>query len=264
MFPAGILGYWLAKKEKLPHIITEHWSKVDNFFSKSIYSKSGKKAYNTASFVTVVSEFLRKSVSKHFSNPEKIKVVPNVVNTNVFSYKAKSPSGKLVFCCVANWGNPKRPDLIFESLNKFSDTSNKRIVLNVVGEGFLLNELKTKKWNFDINYLGNLSPVGIAEELQRADCFLHASSMETFSIVIAEALVTGTPVLASHVGAISELVNKENGLLCNNDVESWVKGIQALTEIKFDNQKISSAAQNYGEEKIGNKFLELYKLILSQ
>ncbi|HWY10749.1 MAG TPA: glycosyltransferase [Bacteroidia bacterium] len=259
LFPAAIMGYWLSKKEKLPHVITEHWSKVDNFLHKSIYSNVGKKAYNTASFTTVVSEFLRKSLSKHFTDPGKIKVVPNVVNTTTFSFKAKSSNEKLVFCCIANWGNPKRPDLIFKGIHEFSKISNKKIKLIVIGEGSLIEEQKKHKWDFEISYVGNISPDQIAVQLHKSDYFLHASNMETFSIVIAEALATGTPVLASNVGAIPELINEENGLLCNNDIESWTKSIKEITTLSFDNKKISEEAKNYDQEKIGNKFLTIYK-----
>ncbi len=256
LYPAAVMGYWLSKKEKLPHVITEHWSKVDNFLSKSLYAGQGRKAYNLALYVTVVSEFLRKSLSKHFTDPDKIKVIPNVVNTTIFSYKAKLENEKLVFCCVANWGNPKRPDLIFEALQKFSES--KKVVLNVVGEGTLLEAQKEKNWNFEINYKGNASPPQISEILQSSDYFLHASNMETFSIVIAEALATGTPVLASRVGAVPELVNKENGLLCDNDVESWTNALKEIVNINFDNKKISEQAQNYDQKKIGSNFLEFY------
>ena len=69
--PAAILGHWLSKKEKLPHIITEHWSKVDKFMSKSIYAGQGKKAYNQAKKVTVVSNFLKGSIEKHFTDKNK-------------------------------------------------------------------------------------------------------------------------------------------------------------------------------------------------
>jgi glycosyltransferase involved in cell wall biosynthesis len=261
LFPAAILGYWLAKKENCNHVITEHWSKVDSFLGKSLYSKSGKKAYNSAKFVTVVSEFLRKSLSKHFQSPENIKVVPNVVDTSIFSYKPKASAEKFTFCCVAHWNGVKRPDLIFNALEKFSKQNQKPIVLNVIGEGPLLEELKNKKWNFEINYLGNLVRQQLAEKLQASDYFLHASDMETFSIVIAEALATGTPVLASNAGAIPELINNDNGLICNNDVESWTKGISDLINTKFDNQKISENAQGYNLNKVGDKFLELYKQI---
>lgn len=261
LFPAAIMGYWLSGKEKIPHVITEHWSKVDNFFSKSVYSKSGRKAYNSAAFVTVVSEFLRKSVSKHFDNPETIKVVPNVVDTNVFKYKAKSIADKIIFCCVAHWTGGKRPDLLFDALEKFAKSTQKPVVLNVIGEGDLIEELKQKKWNFEVNYLGNLFKQEMAEKLQEANFFLHASNMETFSIVIAEALATGTPVLASNVGAIPELINKENGLLCENKIESWHEGINELIKTNFEHKKIAELAQNYDSKKIGIKFSELYKKI---
>ncbi len=259
LYPAGIMGYWLSKNENLPHVITEHWSKVDNFLSKNAFARSGKKAYNSAKYVTAVSGFLAKSLSKHFQQPDKIKVIPNVVDTSVFSFKPKHENSKLVFCCVAHWNGVKRPDLIFNSLEKFSKQSVKPIVLNVIGEGPLLDELKKSEWNFEINYLGNLVRHQLADQLHKTDYFLHASTMETFSIVIAEALATGTPVLASNAGAIPELVNKENGLLCDNDLESWTKGIHDLINTNFEHQKISEYAQNFSLKKVGDNFLELYK-----
>lgn len=261
LYPAAIMGYWLSKKENRPHLITEHWSKVDNFFSKSLYAKSGKKAYNTAKYVTAVSEFLAKSISKHFQSADKIKVIPNVVDTSIFSFKPKSENSKLTFCCVAHWNGVKRPDLIFNALEKFSKQSTKPILLNVIGEGVLLDELKNRKWNFEIKYLGNLVRQQLADQLQATDYFLHASTMETFSIVIAEALATGTPVLASNAGAIPELLSSTNGLLCENTVESWSKGLEQLCRTKFDNSKIAQQAQNFSLEKIGNRFLELYRSI---
>lgn len=261
LYPSAIMGYWLSNKENRPHVITEHWSKVDNFFAKSLYAKSGKKTYNTAKYVTAVSEFLAKSINKHFQAPDKIKVIPNVVDTSIFSFKPKSENEKFTFCCVAHWNGVKRPDLIFNALERFSKQNTKPIVLNVIGEGVLLDELKNKKWNFEVKYLGNLVREQLADQLQAADYFLHASTMETFSIVIAEALATGTPVLASNAGAIPELISSTNGLLSENTVESWSKGLEQLSYTKFDNSKIAQQAQNFSLEKIGNRFLELYKSI---
>ena len=261
LFPAAIMGYWLSKKEDLPHVITEHWSKVDNFLNQNFFSRSGKKAYNSAKYVTAVSDFLRKSLGKDFDDPAKIKVVPNVVDTTIFSFKPKVNNSRVTFCCVAHWNGVKRPDLIFNSLENFSRQSEKPIVLNVIGEGVLLEELKKNKWSFEINYLGNHQRTELAEQLQLADYFLHASDMETFSIVIAEALATGTPVLASKAGAIPELIDPANGLLCENTIEDWSNGLEQLCKLKFDNGKISEQAKIFGIEKIGNKFLELYRSI---
>ncbi len=261
LYPAAILGHLLSKKEKLPHVITEHWSKVDQFMTRSLYANIGKKAYHRAKTITVVSAFLKKSISKHLNNPKKIEVVPNVISSAHFNYKAKTVNPEtIVFGCVAQWRKPKRPDLIFNALNYVSKQLSKKIILNVVGEGHLINELKAKKWNFEINYIGNLRSEELSDVLHQADYFLHASDMETFSIVIAEALATGTPVFASQAGAISELINSGNGFTVDNSAESWANGIFKLIEkTDFDHQQIAADAQRFNDDEIGKQFLEIYK-----
>ena len=89
LYPAAIMGDWLAKKENKPHIITEHWSGVDKFLSKSLYAGFGNKAYDRAKNITAVSGFLKNSLSKHVS-PKKIIIVPNVINTSLFLFKEKN------------------------------------------------------------------------------------------------------------------------------------------------------------------------------
>ena len=262
LYPAGILGYKIAKHHKLPHIITEHWSRVDKFISGSLFGYLGKKTYNNADCVTVVSDYLKNSLSKHFTNPDKIKVVPNVISTKVFNYHKKNDTGnELNFTCVAHWNSPKRPDLIFESLNEVAKSNSKSFVLNVVGEGALLNDLKHQTWNFKINYCGNLSPDKLATVLHKTDYFLHASEIETFSIVIAEALATGTPVLASNVGATGELINNSCGYLTANTKEEWVKNLNQLLKVNYDHALISRQAERFSPEKIGGQFLEIYNAL---
>lgn len=262
LYPAGILGYKIAKHHKLPHIITEHWSRVDKFISGSLFGYLGKKTYNNADCVTVVSDYLKNSLSKHFTNPNKIKVAPNVISTKVFNYHKKNDtSNELNFTCVAHWNSPKRPDLIFESLNEVAKSNSKSFVLNVVGEGALLNDLKCQTWNFKINYCGNLSPDKLATVLHKTDYFLHASEIETFSIVIAEALATGTPVLASNVGATGELINNSCGYLTANTKEEWVKNLNQLLKVNYDHSIISRQGERFSPEKIGGQFLEIYNAL---
>jgi glycosyltransferase involved in cell wall biosynthesis len=147
-------------------------------------------------------------------------------------------------------------------LNKFSNRTNKKIVLNVVGEGPLLQNLKPKTWSFEVNYLGSKPPDEVAGILQNSDYFLHASEIETFSIVIAEALSTGTPVLASNVGAISELVNSKNGVLTSNTIDAWVKGLDELCGTEYDHAQIAESTQKFSEKNIGAQFTRLYESVV--
>jgi glycosyltransferase involved in cell wall biosynthesis len=266
LFPAAILGHWLCAREKLPHMITEHWSKVDKFMSRNIYAAQGKKAYNGARKVTAVSGFLNQSLAKYLDDKDKIVVVPNVVNTKVFTFKEKVlAADRIVFTCAAHWGLPKRPDLIFNALQSIRKKTTKAIVLNVVGEGRLLEDLKLRSWDFQVNYVGNLPAAGLALMLHSSNYFLHASEMETFSIVIAEALSTGTPVLASDVGAIPELINEANGLVVTNSTEDWERGLQKLMSIDaFNGELIANQVQKFSENAVGEKFYAIYKEVLNK
>jgi glycosyltransferase involved in cell wall biosynthesis len=54
----------------------------------------------------------------------------------------------------------------------------------------------------------------LARHYQAADAYLHAAKAEAFGLVIVEAMACGTPVVATRVGGIPEvLVDGEHGLL---------------------------------------------------
>src|ERR1035437_9997142 len=64
IFPAGIIGNWLAKYLKKPHIITEHWTRVRNFSQKPVLSHWGKLAYQNSNRILPVSEFLKNEIAE--------------------------------------------------------------------------------------------------------------------------------------------------------------------------------------------------------
>lgn len=258
LYPAAIIGYKLSRQFSIPHVITEHWSKVNRFMSKSFYAGLGRSAYTNAYAITTVSQFLKENI-KPYIDSSKTYVVPNIINTQQFNFKPKAiDHTTLRFCIVAHWFAPKRPDLVFKSLEAFSKTINKKISLNVIGEGPLLDTLKTEKWNFEVIYSGNKPADKLAIALQESDFFLHASDIETFSIVIAEALSTGTPVLASNVGAISELINSEVGVLSKNSVDDWTNALKNLTQTNYIHQQIAITTKKYSPEIVGEQFKKIY------
>ena len=108
----------------------------------------------------------------------------------------------------------------------------------------------------------------MAARLRESDVFLHASTIETFSVVIAESLLSGTPVVASKVGAIPELVSNSLGILVENDQQSWTEGIKkmliAVRESKWERDTISQAHRGrFTYESIGNSLIDLYSELIS-
>jgi glycosyltransferase involved in cell wall biosynthesis len=261
--PCGIIGWKLSKQIQKPHIITEHWSKTDHFFASNLWKKQGKSAYQDANSITTVSSFLKQKIYPHVENKKKIIIVPNVVDQSTFYFQPKTPNKKIVFSAIATWEYPKRPILFTDALQELIKTYNLEVELHLFGDGSLLKEIKEKHYNFDIHYRGYCNKETIASQLFKTDFFLHASDIETFSIVVAEALSTGTPVIASRVGAIPDLIsNIEYGILCENDLSSWKEAIYRALKFQYNHNQISiDLSQKYSSESIGKCFSSIYTAI---
>jgi glycosyltransferase involved in cell wall biosynthesis len=258
--PCGIVGYLLSEKMGTKLIISEHWSKAEKFLKHPIYGSIALKAYRKCFAIICVSEFLSQKIAK-VTGHSNMQVVPNIINTEIFNYQAKpTDKGNLNFMCVASWRPPKRLDLIFEALCSFARESSKPIRLRIVGNGAQAEKYKALKppENLHIEWLGYLDKSAIAGFLHLTDLFVHASDIETFSIVTVEALSTGTPVVASNVGALPELINDKNGVLAENYPDAWLKSIREAISKQYDNKTISRDQDKYSSEETGNRIIEIY------
>jgi L-malate glycosyltransferase len=254
--PSGALAYKLASTLKLPLVITEHWSNLAYYVRRHLSSYLGKKAYRTARFILPVSEFLRKMILDVMPElePDKIRIVPDVVDSNVFSYVEKAPAEKLRFLAVSSWQRykqvSKRPDIVIRSLGRFAEASGMPIQLTIIGDGNMLDEMKVMADEFKgkgltVDFAGRKTKQEIAGYLHSTDFFIHASNVETFSLVTAEALMTGTPVIVSDEGALPYLVNTGNGVVCKNEPEAWAVGLKKLLSGTYDHKAIADNMQSF-------------------
>jgi glycosyltransferase involved in cell wall biosynthesis len=271
IFPAGILGNWLSQKHKKPHIITEHWTRVRQFANIPILSLLGRKAYNNAVRILPVSEFLKTEICNSFSifNNNKFTIVGNVIDSKLFYYKKKeSNPNELRLCSIATWTylkHPaKQPELIINAIAKIQDSYPKKIKLTMIGGGNKVPELikLCETLKVDAEFTGYLHKNEIVKKLHESDFFVHPTNIETFGVVVAEAILTGTPVVCSDDSALREIVNDSNGVLCKNTVESWAEALIKLEEIKFDREKFSSEMKTkFNLENIGTLINTVYKSI---
>jgi glycosyltransferase involved in cell wall biosynthesis len=262
VFPCGAVGYLLAKKLGAKLLISEHWSRTGRILSHPIYKRLALRAYLYSYAVVCVSEFLSDRLYKSTGHKNLI-TIPNIINSDIYSYKPKpdSDQGSLSMLCVARWKLPKRLDLIFEAVSAFATGSPLNIELIIVGDGPQADMLKNRPTpdNLKVRWTGYLDRGAIASLMQKSSLFLHASDIETFSIVTAEALSTGTPVLASNTGALPELINEQNGILAENNPDSWLKGIREIVTRHYDPEIIAIQNQNrYSPEQIGSRIISIY------
>jgi glycosyltransferase involved in cell wall biosynthesis len=88
--------------------------------------------------------------------------------------------------------------------------------------------------NEGIEYVGHVSGKRKAELFAGAKCLLFPTQAnETFGLVVAEALMSGTPVIASHHGACPEILTPEVGIICAaiEDYKVAVKNIDRIAPL---------------------------------
>lgn len=273
IYPAALWADALARKLNRPHIVTEHWSRLSDF-SSSIYFGKARKVYAAATRILPVSNFLKKNIQMLMPelDDEKFTVTGNVVDAGLFHFRpSENTSDVLTFCAVATWQHKKKPDkmpeLFIGALSQLQRKLNRRIRLIVIGGGDRLDELRQRcsSAGVDARFTGFIPKEKIAEEFRQVDFFVHASTIETFSIVVAEALASGLPVVCSRTGALPELVDLSNGILCDNTLQSWTDALEQVIEHDYDRFGIAEKIKNrFSLDAIGIQLTQVYETAIRQ
>ena len=89
---------------------------------------------------------------------------------------------------------------------------NEGIILNIVGDGSEINNLKNLVENYEleekVNFIGKIENAKLNEYLSNADIFIQASNYEGLPHSILEAINYEIPILSTEVGGCSVLLNK--------------------------------------------------------
>lgn len=252
-----LIHYFLWKKIiKIPLIISEHWSAYHfNFYMPWETKKLDviKRIFKHNITLITVSKALLEDIQK-FSNSYNFKhiVIPNVIKQNIFYYHHIQKRGVPTFFIVNGWSKIKNPFPMLEAFSKLETP----FILKIGGYGDFYQEIKNfiklKKMEEKTIIFEKMTSEEIAEELNNSDAYLFSSTYETFSIICAEALSCGCPIIGPPIPAILEYTDKNNSLLIpNNDVISWIKGLEMFikNQHKFNRLAIANKAKKYFSDK---------------
>lgn len=264
------LTYWhlIKKWVKIPMVITEHWSAYRlNFGIKKVLPRI-KRIFQQDIPVIAVSNALTKDIV-HFAGIDfPTAVVPNIVDTDIFNYNPKIKLSETArFFMISQWNYPKDPCAVIEAFKQFVEQHPKsELIIGGYGmqEKDILNTIVENQLAKHVRFIGILSGEQIAEELNRSTALIHISGYETFSVVCAEAICCGCPVIASNVGGIPEFINKKNGFLIK-DSSQIINGLNFLLKQNYLRYKIAKGAkEKFSKAVIGEKYYKSLKKLAFQ
>ena len=129
---------------------------------------------------------------------------------------------------------------------------NEGIILNIVGDGSEINNLKNLVENYEleekVNFIGKIENAKLNEYLSNADIFVQASNYEGLPHSILEAINYEIPILSTEVGGCSVLLNKgERGYIIPLPIsETGISdGIRTIINNKKEAMSKAKAAKEF-------------------
>ncbi len=203
--------------------------------------------------VTAVSEFLRARTKSLFQPKVEIQVVPNFIDTALFSpIKSTQNRGEKTIIHISNFRPVKRPMDAVQVANGI----NTRLLM--VGNGPLFNDV-VRQANKNVFFCDLQRDV--INLIQTSDVMLITSEMESFGLAALEAMSCGVPVVGTYCGGLEELITDGvNGFLCKvGDADSMREKIKMLLENRDLYTSFSFAARERALSYDINKIAPLYE-----
>lgn len=258
----------LARSYKIPTILTEHSSSFS--IPDWEYSNFNKYKEKLAQFtlLSTVSPTIVNAFKKNLN--KEVHYIANCVDENIFfPYRNNKNSDNnnndktYKFITSGFLTKRKNIDTLIKAIKKIKEDFNINIYLEIIGDGEERENLEalTKQLELSNNiiFLGNIHNSTIPCFLNKADYFILVSHSETFGVVVLEALFCGLPVLATKCGGPEYFVRDGiDGYLCENDIDSIVRGIIKLinSNIKID---IKYFIDHYSTKKVAKDLELLYQ-----
>ena len=252
LFPAGAAAVEVGNEHGIKTYVTAHGSDMFELYKTQPLMRSTlKKVLKRADVVLAVSNALRHEIIATGVEgiASKTRLSWNSVDINKFSAKENTTfkeenrlEDKPIVLFVGNLIKRKN----VESLLEAKKIANSDYYLVIVGDGPLFKKLnnKVEEENIrDVIFTGARDDV--ENIIPSCDVLVLPSFSESFGLVLIEALACGKPVIGSNVGGITEIINKNVGLLVNpNKISSIASAIDEIINDEELRMVLSLNARN--------------------
>ena len=215
------------------------------------------------------SEFLQQDMKAIFPTT-KSTVLPNFVDTTLFYPAERQKDTKHRFLHISTLDESvKDPETLLQGVWLLAQRMPERFTLTII------TDQPYEKWQQlaeetgitdYVTFEGPLSWEAIAERLREHDTFVLTSSYETFSIVVAEAWLTGLPTISTPVGIAKDLPESLGLQIPVGNPEALAEAMtDRINDITvFDPEVIRNRGLEYSEDNVIRQLVNIFESHMSQ
>mgnify|MGYP006430270067 FL=1 len=206
--------------------------------------------YDTADLISVPSSFVYNSFLKNGIEEKKLFLNPFGVNLDRFSPLPKINDGKFQVLYVGTLSIRKGIFYLLEAFKKLNFKNKKLTLIGPIEKN--IKDKVFKNLSDKIEYLSVIKNKDLNRYYSMADVMVQPSIEEGLSLVMAEALACGCPVIATENTGASDLFqnNKEGFIIKAKSIEQIHDKMQLLADNKILQKEMSNNAV-LNVEKIG-------------
>ncbi len=263
-------GYSLIEKNKA--LIKKFLPQCNNFVS---ISESINKIYKSLGISHDSIHHISNGVSTHRFKPLSLK------KKSQLKKKYKIRKDLPIFITLGRNHAKKKFNFLLRLAKKMS-LNRKKFKFLIVGQGVKKLQEKVNLYNISeyiilidtsnevYDQINDFPPTKIVEYLLISDFFIFPSVLESFGVVLIEAMAAGLPIIANNVpGCRDIIIDNKTGYLSktNNDINTYLEKINLLMNntslAKKMKKRCLAESRKYDWEKICKEYLKLYEKILT-
>jgi len=270
-YPDGVAAVWIGKKLGIPVVVTARGTDITGIPGHAIPRRQIVAAADAAAASITVSRSLKDAMIALGCEADKIRVLRNGVDLEMFRPGDREKARKRhnvdgpVILSVGTLNLNKGHHLVIEALKKLPGTT-----LLIAGTG--KSEAALHKQIAECGLTGRARLIGqvahhdLADLYAAADILVLASEREGWPNVLLEAMACGTPVVATDVGGVAELVRNPMAgrLISSRTPDAIAKTLVDILADPPDRRQTRAYAERYSWDESSQGLMTLFQEVIGR
>jgi teichuronic acid biosynthesis glycosyltransferase TuaC len=269
-YPDGVAAVMLGRRLNVPVVVTARGTDINLIAEFRLPRKMIRWAAQHAAAVIAVSRSLKEKLVALGTDPERIHVLSNGVDSELFKplecehVRQELSLQPKTLLSVGNLLAFKGHGIAIEALALLPECQ-----LIIVGDGPDRGAFEALARRCGVvervRFVGAVSQEQLRGYYAGADALVLASSREGWPNVLLEAMACGTPVIATDVGGVSEIVTApEAGIVLDDrSAAGLARGVRRVFGEYPDRKATRAFAEQFGWDATTNGQLQIFKRVLA-